>query len=274
MPFAVRTATPKQLDPIAEFLRGAQIFRRDRGDAFDIDRALGNLGAEREAGQDRKLLRGVVAIDVERRIGLGIAEPLRVLQAFGKRQAFLLHPGQDVIAGAVEDAVDAVDGGAGQPLAQRLDDGDRSAHRRLVIQRAAVLLGGLRQPHAVLGDQRLVGGDHRLAGFQRGLDRRQRRIAGTAHQFDEAVDAGIVGQRQRAFGPFDAAQIELALLHLRARGDGDDAHAAAAARRQRPRLLFDEADDFGANGAEPRYAHFQGCDHDQKNLREKLLGMI
>ena len=66
----------------------------------------------------------------------------------------------------------------------------------------------LRQPQAVLGDQRLVGGHHRLAGFQRGLDRRQRGIAGTAHQFDEAVDAGIVGQRQRIFGPVDAAQVE------------------------------------------------------------------
>ena len=25
---------------------------------------------------------------------------------------------------------------------------------------------------------------------------------------------------------------------------------------------FDEADDFGANGAEPRNTHFQGCDHE------------
>ena len=31
---------------------------------------------------------------------------------------------------------------------------------------------------------------------------------------------------------------------------------------QRPRLRFDEADDFGANGAEPRDTHFQGCDHE------------
>ena len=98
---------PEQLDPIAEFLGRAQIFRLDRGDALDINRALRNPGAEGEAGQDGKLLCGVVAVDVERRIGLGIAEPLRVLKALGKRQAFLLHPGHDVIAGAVEDAVDA-----------------------------------------------------------------------------------------------------------------------------------------------------------------------
>ena len=41
------------------------------------------------------------------------------------------------------------------------------------------------------------------------------------------------------------------------------AHAATNAGRQGSALLFDEADDFGANGAEPRNTHFQGCDHDE-----------
>jgi hypothetical protein len=35
-------------------------------------------------------------------------------------------------------------------------------------------------------------------------------------------------------------------------------------------LLLDETDDFGANGAEPRNTHIQGCDHDAKNLPETL----
>ncbi len=50
------------------------------GNAFDIDRVGIDLGAEGEARQDRELLRGVVAVDVEGRIGLGIAEPLRLAQ--------------------------------------------------------------------------------------------------------------------------------------------------------------------------------------------------
>src|ERR1700681_1607654 len=51
-------------------------------------------------------------------------------------------------------------------------------------------------------------------------------------------------------------------------------HAASAARRQGPSLLLNQTDDLGANSAEPRDAHFQGCDHDEKNLPEKLkLGM-
>src|SRR5215468_4422592 len=124
----------EKLDAIAELFCGAKVFRLDRGNAFDVDRALRHLGAEGEAREDRKFLRGVVAVDVERRVGLGIAEPLRVLQAFGKRQSLLLHPAQDVVAGAVENAVDAVDIGSGKALAQRLDDRNASGHGRFVIQ--------------------------------------------------------------------------------------------------------------------------------------------
>src|SRR6202163_2830577 len=132
---------PDQLDAIAEFFCGAQVFRRDRRNAFDINRALRDPGAEREAGKNCKLLGGVMTVDVERRIGLGITKALRVLQAFGERQSFLFHPGQDVVAGAVEDAVNAIDVGTGEAFAQGFDDGNRSADRRLEIQRAAMFFG-------------------------------------------------------------------------------------------------------------------------------------
>src|SRR4051812_25613389 len=102
----------EQFYPVAEICRGAQVGRRDGGDAFDIHSALRDLGAEGETGEDRKLLRGVVTVDVEGRVGLGVTETLRVLQAFGERQALLLHPGEDVVAGAVENSVDPADPGA------------------------------------------------------------------------------------------------------------------------------------------------------------------
>ena len=78
---------------------------------------------------------------------------------------------------------------------------------------------------------------------------------------DPSFDVGVTGQVKRAFGPVDAAQVERPLFRFRARGDGDDAYATPAALGKRARLLFDEADDFGANSAEPRNTHFQGCDH-------------
>jgi len=58
-----------------------EIGERDRGDAFDVDRCFIDLGAEREARQDGKLLRGVVALDVEGRIGLRVTQALRLAQA-------------------------------------------------------------------------------------------------------------------------------------------------------------------------------------------------
>ena len=74
----------KKLDAIAELLSGGEIGRRNRGNALDIYRALIELGAERKASQDRELLRGVVTLDIECRIGLGIAEPLGFFQSFGE----------------------------------------------------------------------------------------------------------------------------------------------------------------------------------------------
>ena len=159
MPLSVLHRDAEQLDAIAELVGGLEIGGGDRGDALDIDRVRIDADAEGEARQDRKLLRGVVALDVERRIGLGVAEPLRLLQALGERQLLPLHAREDVVAGAVEDAVDARDRVAGKPLAQRLHDRDGAADRGLEIERDLVLLGERRERDAMARQQRLVGGD-------------------------------------------------------------------------------------------------------------------
>ena len=95
-------------------------------------------------------MRRVVALDVEGRIGLGIAQPLRILQAGVEGQALGFHAGQDVVAGAVEDAEDAGDRIAGHRLAHRLDDRDAAGDRRLVVEQHALLLGDLGKRDAVL----------------------------------------------------------------------------------------------------------------------------
>ena len=133
----------KQLDAIAELLRHREIERRDRRDAFDIDRVRVNLGAEGEARQDGELVRGIEAFDVEGRVGFGIAETLRILEALGKGQPFEFHPGEDVVAGAVEDAVEARDRIARQGFAKRLDDRDSARGRSLEGERDALGFGDL-----------------------------------------------------------------------------------------------------------------------------------
>src|SRR5581483_11313615 len=97
------------------------IGRLDGRYALDINRALVDFGAERERSEDGKLLRRVVALDVEAGIGFGVAELLRFPQTCFEGKLLLLHPRQDVVAGAIEDAIEARDPAAGEPLAQRLD---------------------------------------------------------------------------------------------------------------------------------------------------------
>ena len=47
--------------------------------------------AEREAGEDRQLVRRIDAVDVEARIGLGIAQRLRFGEHLGEVAALGLH---------------------------------------------------------------------------------------------------------------------------------------------------------------------------------------
>ena len=100
-----------------------------------------DAGAERERGENGELVGGVEAADVEGRVGLGVAEFLRLGEADAERQPLLLHARENVIAGAVEDAGDAPDRVAGEPLAQGLDDRHAAADRRLEGERDAVILG-------------------------------------------------------------------------------------------------------------------------------------
>ncbi len=261
MPFARLHRDPEQLHAITEPVGGGEIGRRQRGNAFHIDCALIHLGAEGERGQDGELLRGVVTLDVETRIGLGIAQPLRLGEAVGERQFVLLHAREDVIAGAVEDAVDTLEGIAGEPLAQRLHDRDGAADRGFEIERHVMLLGERGELAAVLGEQRLVGGDHRFAGLKRRSDRAVRRIAGAADQFDEHVDIGRAGERRRIGKPFHIFQIDAAVFAARARADRDDLDAASATRGERLLLARDLGDQGGADRAQSGDAHFERLDH-------------
>ena len=100
-------------------------------DALDRDRGGVDLEAEGEGSEDGELVRRVESADIESGIRLGVAEPLRLAEAGVERQVVGLHPGQDVVTGAVEDAGNALDRVAGQTLAQGLDHGNSTADRRL-----------------------------------------------------------------------------------------------------------------------------------------------
>ena len=131
---------------------------------------------------------GVEAADVEGGIGFRIAEALRFGEAIFERDFLGFHLRQDVVAGAVQNAVDARYFVAGEALAQRLDDRDAARDRRLELEGDARGLRPCRQVEAVVGKHRFVGGDHAFAGVERGAGRGESRAALPADQLDEAID--------------------------------------------------------------------------------------
>ena len=207
-------------------------------------------------------MRGVVALDVEGRVGLGIAQPLRVLEAGVERQPLRLHAGQDVVAGAVEDAEHARHRIAGHRLAHGLDDRDAAGDRRLVVEEHALLLGDLGKRDAMPGEQRLVGGDDMAAGLERGLDRRARRALLAADQLDEHVDVAALGKLDRIVEPFGRAEIDAAVAAARARRNAGHDELAAALAGQLGGLLRQRAHDRSADRAEAGNPDAQCFRHD------------
>ena len=206
----------EQLDAEAEFVGRGEIGERDRFDPLDRDGRSVDLRAEGERGEDGELMRGVEAADVEGRVGLGVAEPLRLGEADVERQVLRLHPRQNVVAGAVENARDALDRIAGEALAQRLDHRNAAADRRLEEERRAVGLGQRGEFQPVRGDHRLVGGDDRQAAPERRLDRLERDPVGAADQFDEDVDVAVRRQLDRVVVEAGGADLGQALARRRA----------------------------------------------------------
>ena len=178
----------EQLDAVAEIVGRLDVGLRHAFNALDVDLVERHTGAEGEARQQGELVRGVETADVEAGIGFRIALRLRFLEHVGKGAMLLEHLREDVVAGAVENAVDAPDFIAGERFPHGLDDRDAASDRRLEVEGNVVFLGKPRELSAVLGEQRLVGRHHMLARAQRRLDGGLGRTILAADQLDEDVD--------------------------------------------------------------------------------------
>ena len=149
---------------------GLDVGRGHLGDALAVHVGGGHPGVEGQRGQDRGLGGGVEPLDVGGRVGLGVAELLGLLERLGEAGARAVHLVEDEVGGAVDDAEHPGHPVAGQRLAQRPQDRDGAGHGGLVVEVAAGLLGRLEEGRPVLGEQRLVGGDHARAVLERGED--------------------------------------------------------------------------------------------------------
>ena len=145
----------------------------------------------RERRENANLVRGIVAVNVQVRRRLGVALLLRVGEHGVEIRALQFHPGEDVIAGAVDDAVQRFDAVADKTFAQRFDYGNTAANAGFVIKIGAVFFGRGKQLLAVRGQQRLVGRDDRFAELERGENHRPG-DARAADQFGDDVHLRIV----------------------------------------------------------------------------------
>ena len=64
----------EQLDRVAEFGGVAEVAGGELGDPFAVDAVGRDPGVEGEAGEDRELVGGVVALDVVGGVRLGVAQ--------------------------------------------------------------------------------------------------------------------------------------------------------------------------------------------------------
>ena len=157
--------------------------------------------------------------------------------------------GQDEVGGAVDDAGDPGDPVAVQRLAQRAQQRDRAGDRRLVVEVGAALGGRVVQRRAVLGEQRLVGGDHALAGPQR-LDQPGAGRLDAADHLDHHVDVVALDQAERVGGEQRRVDRQVAAVAAGpAHGDADELQRGADPGGQVVGLLVQQPDHLGADGA-------------------------
>src|SRR5690606_7085198 len=188
-----------QLDDVVPAGRGLDVGGRDVADPLDGDVVDAHPGVEGEGGEDGDLRGGVVAVDVRRRVGLRVAQGLRVGERLAEADAAGGHLVEDEVRRAVDDADDAAHVVPGEGLAHPAHDGDGAGDGGLEVEVDAALLGGLVELGAVGGEQGLVRGDDSRAGLDRLEDEAAGRLD-AAHELDDEVraadEAGRVGGEQ------------------------------------------------------------------------------
>ena len=196
----------KMLDAVTEVSGAGHIFGGDAADPLGVD--LGELQRDTEGDgrQNGQFVGRVDPFHVEGGVRFRVTQLLGFVQHILESTAALFHLGEDKVAGTVDDARQPVDMVGRQPLAQGLEDGDAPGHGGFEGHIHAVVLGRLEDLVAVLGDQRLVGGDNMFAV----LDGGEHQLAGginATDQLHQDIDIRVCGHGENIPGQANALGI-------------------------------------------------------------------
>jgi hypothetical protein len=236
----------EMLDAVAQLLGVDDVLASDVRDALGIYMVELQRDTEGDGGQDGELMGGVDAFHVEGGVGLGIAEFLRLFEHVGEVATLVAHLGENEVAGAVDDAGQPFDAVARQALADRLDDGDAAGHGGLEGHHHAFELGLGEDFVAVMGDQRLVGGDHVLAVGD-GLAHQVAGQIGAADQLDDDLHLGVVDDLHGVGGQPDTGGLANALTVQVTRRRVSDLDAAPCPARDFLRIAAQHVDGAAAD---------------------------
>ena len=158
----------EELDREAVCFRVGALFGSQPCDAVEGDVAHVQFLTEGQRGEDDELVGGVVPFHVEAGIGFRVSKGLRVGDGLLHREGAVgIKLREDVVAGAVDDAVDGGDAIGSEARLQRGDDGNAGADAGFVKEQSAVFRGEFVQFAAVRGDEALVCRDEMLPRAER-----------------------------------------------------------------------------------------------------------
>ena len=238
-------------DSRVEFGGVGKIDGGDSGDGASFDLFGVNVDAHGQTHEDGELGARVITGDILGGIGLGIASVLGV----GKNGGVVcagLHGGEDEVAGAVQDALDAGDAVAGEAVLDAGNNRNATGDGGTEEQMAAVVAGKGFQFRAVEGDEFFVGSDDAPACGECATDPAGGRFQ-AADQFDEYIDASLAGKQiLRMVCPQDRRRHPVGTLACDvAVGDGGKLQSCGC--------VFDEdARDGASDGAEANESNAQG----------------
>src|SRR6266849_3570111 len=173
-------------DHATDFAGKTYVFCSKRADAFHRYIFRLKTPVERQLRQDFQLLGSIVSVDIESRIGLGETFHLCFLQSVCELHAIVGHASEYVIAGAVQDAAEALNFVSNQPTSERAHDGNATAYAGLESEADILQRCRPEKIESIGSQQRFVGGNYMFTAGQRAMDKTSGRFD-SAYQFNHHV---------------------------------------------------------------------------------------